>query len=445
MDATYLQSFLSDSARKTTRSEIRELLELVTQPDVISLAGGMPAPDTFPTEELAELVPSMLRRHGGAALQYGPTEGDAQLREEVRRLTEEDGVTGLTTDRVAITTASQQGLDLCGRVFLTPGDAVVCGLPSYLGALGAFSACGARLAGVPVDDHGIRTDQLEQRLVDLRKSGVRPKLLYVVPDFQNPTGVTLSARRRNELLIIAAEFDLLVIEDSPYRKLRYIGESPPSLAALDSDGRVISLFTFSKILFPGLRLGWVVAAPEIISRLVTAKQPVDLCTSPLCQVVAREFLVAGKLPAVIDRTRTLYAAKRIAMLEALDRHFGGESGVRWTRPEGGMFVWVTLPEYVDARALLAKSLERKVAFVVGSAFHCDGSGTSTLRLNFSFPSIAQLDEGVRRLAEAFEDVRSEIGPRQREPATTEQRPLVVSGEHALDRLALTLALTEMVA
>lgn len=446
IDAAYLQAFLSDSARKATRSEIRELLKLVARPEVISLAGGLPAPETFPKDDLAELLPSVVMRHGNASLQYGATEGDVELRQQLIGLMEADGVADLTIDHVLVTSASQQGLDLCGRVFLGPGDAVVLGLPTYLGALGAFTACGARLSGVPLDDRGMRSELLEARLVDLRRNGVRPKLLYVVPDFENPAGVTLDLPRRYDLLDLARDFDLLVIEDSPYRQLRYAGDHLPSLLQLDRDGRVISLRTFSKILFPGLRLGWVVADPEIISRLVVAKQPVDLCTSPFAQVVAREYLKTGRLPDLIQRTRALYGEKRVAMLEALDRHMDPSWGVSWTRPEGGLFVFLTLPAWMDASDLLRRALQENVAFVSGACFHCDRSGANTARLNFSYPSVPQIDEAVARLARAVRAMIAE-GPRERpsgqEIGTVPIVPLF-RGEHSLDHLSWNLAVTELV-
>ncbi len=446
IDPTYLQTFLSDAARKATRSEIRELLKLIARPEVISLAGGLPAPETFPVQELAEILPSVVTNHGNVALQYGATEGDGELRLELVKLMVADGVQGLTVDHILVTSASQQGLDLCGRVFVAPGDAVVVGLPTYLGALGAFTACGARLSGVPLDDRGIRSDLLEERLVDLRRQGLRPKLLYVVPDFENPAGVTLSLDRRFDILAIARDFDLLVVEDSPYRELRYAGEHLPSLLALDRDSRVISLRTFSKILFPGLRVGWVVADPEVISRLVVAKQPVDLCTSPFAQVVAREYLKTGGLPALLDRTRAIYAKKHIAMLEALERHMDPAWGVRWTRPEGGLFLFVTLPKWMDASDLLRVALKENVAFVSGGCFHCDKSGANTLRLNFSYPPLDQIDTALRRLARAIAVLAADASPKdeEREPLPRSGSPPLVRGDHALAQLSWNLAVTELV-
>ena len=340
------------------------------------------------------------------------------------------------------TSASQQGLDLCSRIFLSPGDAVVCGLPSYLGALGAFTACGARLSGIPLDDDGLRTDLLEQRLIELRRREVRPKFVYTVPDFQNPSGVTLTLRRRLELLEIAREFDLLVVEDSPYRQLRYEGDPLPTLCSLDRDGRVISLFTFSKVLFPGLRLGWLVAAPEIIARLVVAKQPVDLCTSGLSQLVAREFLAAGLMAPQLERIRGTYAIKRDAMLAALDRWFDPEWGVRWTRPQGGLFLWVELPRGVNAGELLKSALDENVAFVTGSAFHCDGSGSRTFRLNFSYPTVEKIDLAIRKLAGCIEKKLRDATPEV--AAAGPAPPRLVGGEHSLEQLVWNLALSEVV-
>lgn len=444
MDATVLQRFLSRSAATATRNEIRELLKLMARPEIISLAGGMPSPEAFPVDLLAELLPSALRAEGRAALQYGPTEGDLALRTTlIETMTTLEGgrYADLTPEEVLITSASQQGLDLCSRLFLSPGDAVVCGLPSYLGALGAFTACGARLSGVPLDREGLRTDLLEARLIELRRRGIRPKLLYVVPDFQNPSGVTMSLRRRRDVLDIAAEFDLLVLEDSPYRQLRYVGEPRPTIGELDRDGRVISLFTVSKVFCPGLRLGWVVAVPEIIQRLVIAKQPVDLCTSGLSQLIVREYLRSGALPGQLARLRELYDAKRQRMLAALEREFPPELGVRWTRPEGGLFLWLTLPEGLDAAELLRRALDRDVAFVTGRAFHCDGSGRNTARLNFSYPTPDQIDTAVARLAGCVAEMAADLDEPTQEPADVAPEPLV-SGHYSLEQLAWFLVQSE---
>lgn len=447
MDSRYLQRFLSDSARGATRNEIRELLKLIARPEIISLAGGLPPPESFPFDDFAEILPELLRTSGSAALQYGPTEGDPGLKAElIRILAESEGGSfrELTTDHLLVTSASQQGLDLCSRCFISTNDSVVVGLPTYLGALGAFTSCGAKLSGVPLDRLGMRSDLLEQRLVDLRRQGIHPKLLYTVPDFGNPSGVTMSLKRREQILSIAREFDLLVIEDSPYRELRYRGEAQPMLYDLDRDSRVISLFTFSKTLSPGLRLGWVVADPQVISRLAVTKQPVDLCTSGLLQALVREFLRAGRLPRQIRRIREMYAAKRLAILEALEECFAPEWGVTWTRPEGGLFLWMELPAWMDARELLEAAInEEKVAFVAGAAFHCDGSGRNTLRLNFSFPSEEKLRDAIARLARCVER-RVATRPLPAPEKAPRAWPLLVGGDHALVHLPWNLGLCEVV-
>ena len=445
MDATRLQKFLSDSARTATRNEIRELLKLIAKPDMISLAGGLPAPASFPVPELKEVTQRVLDEFGPAALQYGPTEGDVGLRQELIGLMEADGCENVTLENVMVTTASQQALDLCSRVFVAPGDTVVCGLPSYLGALGAFVACGARLSGVPLDDEGMRTDLLEHRLLTLRREGVHPKFLYLVPDFQNPAGVTLSVERRYEVLSIAREFDLLIVEDNPYRQLRYTGETPPALGALDRDGRVITLYSFSKVFCPGLRLGYVLAHPEVIQRLVMAKQPVDLCTSSFNQIIAREYVKGGHLWPRLERTRELYARKREIMLAALSEHVDPQWGVRWTNPEGGMFLWMTLPKHLDARDLFHLALERNVAFVIGNAFYCDGGGHNTLRLNFSFPSEDQLVTAVKRLSDAIDQLITDNPAPKAKTAEVRgfSEGLTTGSDHALTHLPLNLALHEV--
>lgn len=446
MDATMLQRYLSKQTMALKRSEIRELLKLISKPEVISLAGGLPSPETFPIESLAQLIPDALRKHGTSGLQYGATEGDKGLRQELIAMLEADGLHGVTLDRLLVTSASQQALDLVGRTFVAPGDAVVVGLPSYLGALGAFTACGASLTGVPLDDDGMPPDLLEEHLVELRKAGVRPKLLYLVPDFQNPDGSALPLGRRLDLLAIAREFDLLVLEDSPYRQLRYEGETVPSMASLDRDERVIGLYTFSKILSPGLRLGWVVANPAIINQMVTVRQAMDLCTSPFTQMIAREFLKTGQLPALVEQTRQLYARKRLALLDALAEHIDPAWGVRWTKPQGGMFLWVTLPPHLRSPDLLHLALQENVAFVVGTAFHCDGGGQNSLRLNFSYPSVDQLRVGVQRLARAIAALVAQTpAPVESAAQPIPAHVLVAGSEHALANLSWNLALTEVVA
>ncbi len=400
--------FYSIPARRARRSEIREILKLTRRPDMISFAGGLPDPGSFPVPEIGEITQAVLREQGPLALQYGPTEGDLALREELVRWVAKDGIE-VDADQVFITNGSQQGLDLLGKIFVDPGDAVIVELPSYIGGLQAFNAYQAALHGVPQDDHGMRMDLLETKLAELAAAGVQPKMIYVVPDFQNPSGVTMPADRRRRLLELAREYDTLIIEDTPYRELRYNGEAAPAILASDRDGRVITISSFSKLFCPGFRLAWAMGPQDLISKLVIAKQSTDLCTASFTQAIAAEFMSRGLLHRQVERIRPLYDHKRQVMLEALEEFM--PPGVTWTRPEGGLFLWVRLPEEMDACVLLREAVEHNVAFVIGAPFHCDGGGRNTMRLNFSYPSEGLIMEGIKRLAAAIvEQNRAVVTP-----------------------------------
>lgn len=388
--------FYSAGARVMTRSLIRELLKLTQAKNIISFAGGLPDPATFPVEELKAITLAVLEREPQRALQYGPTEGDARLRGELVKWMAKDGIRA-AADQVLITIGSQQGLDLIGRVFLDPGDIVLVERPSYMAALQVFRSYRAEMVGVELDDDGLRPDRLEETLARLERSGRRAKLLYVVPDFQNPSGVTLAAGRREQVLALARAHRLLVVEDNPYRELRFEGSAPPPLAALDRDGRVIYLSTFSKTLCPGLRIAWIAAQDELIKSFVTAKQGMDLCCPAFTQAIAAEFCARGHLLGRVAPIAALYRRKRDVMLAALAREM--PEGVTWTHPAGGLFLWLRLPEGMDGEQMLRAAIEEEaVAYVVGSGFYADGGGKNTMRLNFSFPSEADLEEGIRRLA-----------------------------------------------
>lgn len=391
-----LEEFYSASARVMTRSLIRELLKLTRRGGIISFAGGLPDPATFPVQELKAISARILDREAHLALQYGPTEGDVRLRDELVKWMAKDGIQA-TRDQVLITIGSQQGLDLVGRVFLDPGDVVIVELPSYMAALQVFRSYRVEMVGVPQDDKGMRIDFLERTFARLHQEGRRAKLIYVVPDFQNPSGVTMTRDRRLRLLELARQFRALVIEDNPYRELRFEGIAPPPLAALDEEGRVIYLSTFSKTLCPGLRIAWMMASEELIRQCVTAKQGMDLCCPAFTQAIAAEFCAAGHIYTRVPGIVALYRRKRDVMLQALSREM--PPAVTWTRPEGGVFLWVRLPEGMDTEQLLPIAVEEEgVAYVVGSGFHADGGGKNAMRLNFSFPSPQDIDEGVRRLA-----------------------------------------------
>ncbi len=304
-------------------------------------------------------------------------------------------------ENILVTVASQQGLDLTMKIFVDPSDPVIVELPSYVGGLQSLTSYGAHMIGVPVDDDGMRMDILEQKLTELRDEGEHYKLIYIVPDFQNPSGVTLTLERRKRLIELSKLFEVLIVEDTPYRELRFEGEEPPSLFKLDTDGNVVSLHTFSKILVPGFRLGWVVGQKEIITKIATAKQSVDLCTPNFTQAIAAEFLRRGLLAPHIEKIKKMYKDKRDVMLKALDQYMPEVEGLRWTKPQGGLFLWVQLPATINADDMFYEAVEHNVAYVIGSAFHHDGSGKNTFRLNFSYPTEEEIYEGIKRLAEVI--------------------------------------------
>ncbi|HNS30875.1 MAG TPA: PLP-dependent aminotransferase family protein [Tenuifilaceae bacterium] len=393
-----LNSVFSNSAKGMKRSAIRELLKLTQRSDIISFAGGLPSPDSFPIEQLKEISCEVLEKEGAQALQYGSTEGDNKLREILVNRYRKDGV-DITTNNLVITTASQQALDLIPKIFVNPGDKVICGLPSYLGALSAFSTYGAQMIGIRLDDKGMRADLLEKELEQMKAKGEKPKFIYIIPDFQNPAGITMPESRRIEIIAIARKYDVLIVEDSPYRELRFEGEPQRTMLQLDGTGHVILLGTMSKIFVPGFRMGWVVAHEDVIDKIVMAKQATDLCTSAYLQKIAARYFEKGYFDQNLKKIIDSYRIKRDAMLAAFRKYM--PQGVKWTEPEGGLFLFLTLPEHMNAEELFKIAIDQKVAFVLGSVFHCDGSGHNTMRLNFSFMSKEQNEEGVKRLAAAI--------------------------------------------
>jgi len=393
-----LQEILSINAKGMKKSAIRELLKLTKDPEIISFAGGLPAPETFPIDELVGITTKVLREDGEKALQYGSTEGDDRLRELVAENYIQEGFK-ITKDNICITTASQQGLDLLGKIFINRGDKVLVGLPSYLGGLQAFNAYGVEMIGIEFDEHGMRSDKVEEVLADLKTKGEKPKFIYIIPDFQNPAGVTMPEFRREEIIKIAKEYEVLIVEDSPYKQIRFEGKDQKSLYALDGEGNVINLGTFSKIFVPGFRIGWVIAHKVIVDKFVMAKQGTDLCTSPFVQKIAAKYIEEGYFAKSLKETIQNYKEKKEVMIAAFEKYM--PEGVTWTEPEGGLFLFVTLPEYMDAEKLFPKAIEKKVAFVIGSVFHCDGSGKNTMRINFSYVNKEKNLEGVKRLAEVI--------------------------------------------
>lgn len=380
-------------------SAIRDLLKLTAQPEMISFAGGLPAPELFPAEEITAAAERALVEAPLAALQYGPTEGFGPLRELIAGWVGRLGV-GAPTDQVLITAGSQQGLDMIGRLLIDPGAPVAVEEPTYLGALQAWQTCQPHYLRLPVDADGLDVDALEALLA----GGARPRFLYVVSCFQNPTGVTLAPARRQRLIELAARYHLPIVEDDPYGELYYEGERTTPLAALDIAmhgelRHVVYLGTLSKLLAPGLRVGWIVAPQPLVDRLVMLKQGLDLHTGSTAQAVAYFACRDGLLERHVPRLRAAYGERRDIMLAALARE--APAGATWTRPGGGMFLWLTLPAGADAEALLADALAARVAFVPGRSFHPGGGGANTMRLNFSHSGPAQIAEGVRRLGAAL--------------------------------------------
>lgn len=395
-DASHL---FSNTANRMRRSEIRELLKLTSKPDIISFAGGLPAPDLFPIEEFKDISVKVLTENGAKALQYGPTEGDAGLIRELVAFEKRGGVE-VTPDQILVTTASQQGLDLVSKVFITEGDTIIVGLPTYLGGLQAFNSYGAEMHGVQLDEAGMKVDALKAKLEQLEIMGKTPRFIYVVPDFQNPSGVTMPKQRRLEVLGLARQYNTMIIEDTPYRELRFAGEDEPPFILLDDEERVVTLHTFSKILIPGFRVGWLITRNKpVMDKLVMGKQPVDLCTASFGQMILAEYMSRGLLEKQIERIREAYKRKRQVILDAFDEYMPKLDGLSWTRPEGGLFLWVRLPEYMNATEMFPKAIDKKVAYVVGTAFHCDEGGANAMRINFSYASTEQIKEGAKRLAE----------------------------------------------
>ncbi len=391
-------------AQRTQRmkaSAIRELLKVTEQPDMISFGGGFPAAEVFPVEEFKRACNYVLEHKGADALQYGGTDGYVPLREMISRHTNRIGI-NVDIDNILITSGSQQALDLLGKIFINRGDRILVESPTYLGALQAWNAYGAEYISVPTDEWGMCTDQLEEAL------RIGPKFIYVLPNFQNPTGTTLPVERRQKLIELADRYGVPIIEDDPYGQLRYEGDHLPAVELLDSQmrahngsytGNVIYLSTFSKILAPGLRLAWVIAPKEVIRKLSLAKQGTDLHTSTFNQIVAHEVGQHGFIDEHVKEIRRVYSERRNAMLDALEEHM--PEGVKWTHPQGGLFLWVELPEKFNATDMLQEAIAEKVAYVPGEFFHPDGSGKNTMRLNFSYCCPEKINEGIARLGTAF--------------------------------------------
>jgi 2-aminoadipate transaminase len=381
-------------------SAMRDLMALTERPDVISLAGGWPDTSTFPPDSYAALMSTVASESCARALQYGPTEGLSLVKRCIAQVMHAEGIE-IDTDELLVTTGGQQVIDLVCKTLLDPGDVVVCEAPTYPGAVPTFCAYEARVVQVTMDRDGMRVDELEATLDALGREGRRPKFIYTVPTFHNPAGVTLSLERRREIVRIAAEQELLVLEDNPYGLLRYEGAPLPTLRSLDGGAFVIYASTFSKILSPGVRLGWAAAPGPVLEKMNIGKQASDLCSSSITQYFVGAYFDSRPWEDYVRSLIEIYRRRRDVMLDSLAEHFPREA--EWTHPQGGLFIWVTLPDYIDTTDLLARSLDEHVAFVPGRAAFLDGRGGSSMRLNFSGVGEEQIREGIQRLGDVVRE------------------------------------------
>lgn len=376
-------------------SDIRELLKLTAMPEIISFAGGLPAPELFPVEKIKEASNAVLDNAGTVALQYGPTEGYLPLRKQIAERIEAKNGIKTDADHLMMTAGSQQGLDFVGRLFLDPGDVVLMESPSYLGAINAFQPYSPKFVEVPTDDFGLKMDELEKILA----TTANVKFIYVIPDFQNPSGRTWPLERRKQFMEIINKYEIAVIEDNPYGELRYKGEFLPSLKSMDTKGLVLYLGTFSKVLAPGYRLGWICANDEYINKLNLIAQAAVLQTSTISMMIVSKFLELNDLDEHVEKIRAVYKHRCGVMIEAMEKYFPPEA--KFTYPDGGLFTWVELPDYVNTRELAAKALEEKVAFVPGAGFFPNGGNNHCMRLNYSCMSDERIVEGIKRLAKVI--------------------------------------------
>ena len=399
-------------------SAMRDLMEITARPEVISLAGGLPDTSTFPPESFAAQMTRIAQESSAEALQYGPTEGFDRTKRCIREVMRAEAMDP-DLDDIIVTTGGQQAIDLVAKTLVDPGDVVICEAPTYPGAVPVFSSYEAETLQVAMDSDGMRVDELERMLDALAAEGRLPKFIYSVPTFQNPAGQTLSRERRHRLVEIVRERELLLLEDNPYGLLRYEGDPLESLYKLDGGDYVLYLGTFSKILSPGIRLGWLCAPPPVMAKVVLGKQASDLCTSTLSQYFVDEYFGEGRWREYIASLCDVYRGRRDAMLGALEEYFPAEA--TWSHPEGGLFLWATLPDYIDTTDLLARALRENVAFVPGAAAFVDGRGGSSMRLNFSASGEEEIREGVKRIGRVVNEQMELYGTITRESSVVSRQ------------------------
>ena len=383
------KKYLSADTGSFMRSPVREIFRKVDLSQIYSFAGGYPSAETFPLETIERLSAEVLRKYGSKALQYGATQGVPELREAISKRYD------VPVENIQITTSSQQGIDVCTRVLVDPGDVILTTNPTYLGALQSFKSYRAEVVGVDMAQSFEAAKARDRQLADLLAEGRKIKFFYAIPDFQNPSGQTMTLAQRSELAALARKYDFLIVEDSPYRELRYEGEPVATIYSLAPE-RTLHLGSFSKIMAPGFRLGWVIGAPELLDQIYVCKQALDLCPPIMDQYMAAEFMAGGELDKNLAHTIELYRSKRDYLLELLEKYM--PAGVSWTHPEGGLFLFVTLPDDIDTVALYERALAAGVAYVAGSFFYVDGSHRNTMRLNFSFLDKERMEPGIKLLA-----------------------------------------------
>ncbi len=409
-------------------SAMRDLMAVTARPEIISLAGGLPDTSTFPPDTFAAVAQRIASESCAKALQYGPTEGLDETKVCIAEVMEAEGMR-VDAEDMLVTTGGQQVIDLVTKTLIDPGDVVVAEGPTYPGAVPVFSAYQAEVVQIDMDADGMRVDLLEETLDRLDREGRRPKFIYTVPSFQNPAGVTMSQPRRRRLVEVAHERELLVLEDNPYGLLRYEGDPPPPLLSLDGGVYVMYLGTFSKILSPGIRLGWVVAPPPVLEKINLGKQAADLCTSTLSQLMVQAYFAEGNWRDYVDSLTEIYRGRRDTMLDALADHFPPQA--EWTRPSGGLFIWATLPDFIDTTDLLARALHENVAFVPGEAAFLDGRGRNAMRLNFSGSDEDAIREGIRRIGEVVTEQVQLYGTLTGELPAVELPPVEAGGADIL--------------
>ncbi|MGC8610418.1 MAG: PLP-dependent aminotransferase family protein [Thermoplasmata archaeon] len=396
-----LDSKFSDISKTLKGSAVRELLKYAEQPDVISFGGGMPNPLSFPIDNIKEIINNILDNYGTKALQYGTTEGLSELREQIAKRMKDKFSININPANIITLNGSQSGLYMVSKVFLNKGDYVVSEAPTYVGAISAFNAQAPSWITVELKDDGMDLNELESKVKRAIEEKKIPKFVYVIPTFQNPAGLTWSEEKRKHLLEIASKYDLIIFEDDPYSEIRFSGNHVKPIKYYDYEERVIYMGTFSKVLSPGIRLGWVTANDAIIRKIALLKQGVDLCTNVFSQYIALEYLKNGMIDKQIPKIVELYRKKRDLMLKSLEENM--PEGVTWTRPDGGMFLWVTVDYDIDTEKLLKKALENKVAYVVGTAFYPDGRGRNSMRLNFTYSKDEDIITGISRLGKVIKE------------------------------------------